>query len=163
MTLRDRIAAEILERGPIPFSRYMQLCLYEPQFGYYSRNSEQFGKAGDFYTSSDVHAVFGRLLARQFDEMWRALDFPSQVKLLELGPGRGLLAQDVLDWSEKKFPEFFAALRYELCESSAALRERLEEILRRHFEGGKCSFVDLPRETQSPSTSLRSAWDDRAG
>ena len=161
MTLRDRIAAEILERGPIPFSRYMQLCLYEPQFGYYSRNSEQFGKAGDFYTSSDVHAVFGRLLARQFDEMWRALDSPSQVKLLELGPGRGLLAQDVLDWSEKKFPEFFAALRYELCESSAALRERLEEILRRHFEGGKCSFVDLPRETQSPSTSLRSARDDR--
>ena len=53
----------------------MELCLYEPELGYYSRAREQFGKAGDFYTSSDVHAVFGRLLARQFEEMWRALGF----------------------------------------------------------------------------------------
>ena len=47
------------------------------ELGYYSRNAQQFGKAGDFYTSSDVHAVFGRLLARQFEEMWRALDSPA--------------------------------------------------------------------------------------
>ena len=60
MTLRRKIVQEIRERGPIPFSRYMELCLYDPQFGYYSRDVEQFGKAGDFYTSSDVHAVFGR-------------------------------------------------------------------------------------------------------
>src|SRR5712671_7172031 len=64
--LRQQIEQEIRERGPIPFSRYMELCLYDSKLGYYSRNAEQFGKAGDFYTSSDVHAVFGRLLARQF-------------------------------------------------------------------------------------------------
>ena len=69
--LRQKIEKEIRERGPIPFSRYMELCLYDPQLGYYSRNAAQFGKAGDFYTASDVHAVFGRLLARQFEEMWR--------------------------------------------------------------------------------------------
>jgi SAM-dependent MidA family methyltransferase len=69
VTLRERIADVIRCEGPIPFSRYMELCLYEPELGYYSRAREQFGKAGDFYTSSDVHAVFGRLLTRQFDEM----------------------------------------------------------------------------------------------
>src|SRR5271165_2166727 len=63
--LRERIAEEIRRDGPIPFSRYMELCLYEPELGYYSQAREQFGKAGDFYTSSDVHAAFGRLLARQ--------------------------------------------------------------------------------------------------
>lgn len=126
-TLRARIAAEIARGGPIPFSRYMALCLYEPELGYYSRTREQFGKAGDFYTSSDVHAVFGRLLARQFDEMWRAMDAPAGVHLVELGPGRGLFAQDVLDWSKKKFPDFLAALRYTLVESSPSLRERLRE------------------------------------
>ena len=105
MSLRDIIEQEIRERGPIPFSRYMELCLYHPELGYYSRNAEQFGKAGDFYTSSDVHAVFGRLLARQFEEMWRALGSPAEIEILELGPGRGLFAQDVLDWSEKKFPD----------------------------------------------------------
>ena len=76
MTLRRKIEQAIRERGPIPFSRYMEICLYDPELGYYSRDAEQFGKAGDFYTSSDVHAVFGRLLARQFEELWRVLGSP---------------------------------------------------------------------------------------
>src|SRR6202162_4774357 len=138
--LRKQIELEIRERGPIPFSRYMELCLYDSELGYYSRNAEQFGKAGDFYTSSDVHAVFGRLLARQFDEMWRALGSPSSIEVLELGPGRGLFAQDVLDWSEKKFPDFFHALRYVLVESSRALRQRIKSALEPHFESGKAKI-----------------------
>ncbi len=140
MTLRQKIEQEIRERGPIPFSRYMELCLYDPDLGYYSRNAEQFGKAGDFYTSSDVHAVFGRLLARQFEEMWRALGSPAQIEILELGPGRGLFAQDVLDWSEKKFPDFFRALHYRLVETSPVLRNRLQATLERHFAAGKTSL-----------------------
>src|ERR1017187_2412476 len=145
--LRQKIEREIRERGPVPFSRYMGLCLYEPELGYYSRNAEQFGKAGDFYTSSNVHAVFGRLLARQFEEMWRALDSPEHIELVELGPGRGLFAQDVLGWSEKKFPDFFHALRYILIESSPALRERIKETLAHHLESGKAELAALdPQE-----------------
>jgi SAM-dependent MidA family methyltransferase len=143
VNLRDVIAAEIREHGPIPFSRYMELCLYHPQLGYYSRNAQQFGKAGDFYTSSDVHAVFGRLLARQFDEMWRALGSPDRIEIVELGPGRGLFARDVLDWSEKKFPEFFRAVHYRLAESSPALRSRLEETLAQHLTAGKASLIEI--------------------
>ena len=139
--LRQIIEQEIRERGPIPFLRYMELCLYHPELGYYSRNAEQFGKAGDFYTSSDVHAVFGRLLARQFEEMWRVLGSPEQIEVLELGPGRGLFARDVLDWSEKKFPEFFRAVRYTLVERSPALREKLRETLGRHMEAGRASLA----------------------
>ena len=135
--LREKIEQEIRERGPIPFSRYMEMCLYDPELGYYSRHAAQFGKAGDFYTSSDVHAVFGRLLARQFDEMWRSLGSPDQIVLEELGPGRGLFAQDVLDWSEKKFPEFFHAVQYRLNERSPALRQRIKSTLSRHLESGK--------------------------
>jgi SAM-dependent MidA family methyltransferase len=140
VTLRQKIEQEIRERGPIPFSRYMELCLYDPDLGYYSRNAEQFGKAGDFYTSSDVHAVFGRLMARQFEEMWRALGSPAQIEILELGPGRGLFAQDVLDWSEKKFSDFFRALHYRLVETSPVLRNRLQATLERHFAAGKTSL-----------------------
>lgn len=146
--LRRKIEAEIHERGPIPFSRYMEICLYDPELGYYSRNAAQFGKAGDFYTSSDVHAVFGRLLARQFEEMWRVLGSPVQIVIRELGPGRGLFAQDVLDWSEKKFPRFFQALRYELVEQSTALRVWLEERLKRHFESGKAVSETSGAEAQ---------------
>ena len=45
MTLRERIQQEIHERGPIPFSQYMEMCLYDPDLGYYSRDVERFGKA----------------------------------------------------------------------------------------------------------------------
>src|SRR5208283_149043 len=100
----------------------MEICLYDPELGFYSRNVEQFGKAGDFYTSSDVHAVFGRLLARQFKEIWQVLGSLERIEILELGPGRGLFAQDVLDLSEKKFPDFFRSLHYSLAENSPALR-----------------------------------------
>src|SRR5579864_8407340 len=135
--LHQKIEEEIRERGPIPFSRYMELCLYHPELGYYSGHAEQFGKAGDFYTSSDVHAVFGRLLARQFQEMWRVLGSPPSLEVVEPGPGRGLFAQDVLDWSEKKFPEFFRALHYVLVEVSPSLRQRLAGTLARRVESGK--------------------------
>ena len=172
-TLHQKIEQEIRERGPIPFSRYMELCLYDPELGYYSRNAAQFGKAGDFYTSSDVHAVFGRLLARQFEEMWRLLGSPEHITLRELGPGRGLFAQDVLDWSEIKFPDFFRALHYLLDEQSAALRKRIEITLSRHLESGKAAlqpgddrgtpqivfanefFDALPVEVASSQGSLR--------
>ena len=142
MTLRENIVQEIRERGSIPFSRYMERCLYDPELGYYSRSAEQFGKSGDFYTSSDVHAVFGRLLARQFEDMWRVLGSPGQIEILELGPGRGLFAQDVLDWSGKKFPEFFNALHYSLLERSSALREKVRARLSRHFSAGKASLLE---------------------
>src|SRR5580700_9927155 len=138
--LRRKIEEEIRARGPIPFSRYMEMCLYDEEHGYYTRNASQFGKAGDFYTSSDVHAVFGRLMARQFDQMWRALGSPERIAIQELGPGRGLFAQDVLDWSERKFPDFFRALRYVLVEQSSALRERIEQTLRHRFDSAKVIF-----------------------
>lgn len=139
MTLRERIAEEIRQRGPIPFSRYMELCLYESGLGYYARAKEQFGKAGDFYTSSDVHAVFGRLLARQFDEMWRTMGAPPQVEIVELGPGRGLFAQDVLDWAAKKFWDFRDAMTYRLVETSPGLRERLQSRFADRIASGKVS------------------------
>jgi SAM-dependent MidA family methyltransferase len=177
MNLRRKIEEEIEARGPIPFSRYMELCLYDPELGYYSRPEEKFGKTGDFYTSSDVHAVFGRLLARQFEEMWRSLGSPAECTMLELGPGRGFFAQDVLSWSERTFPEFFSALHYVLWEQSAALRDRLAQRLANFVTAGKVSipsgtglaqaaseaqiifanefFDALPVEVLSPEGSLR--------
>lgn len=138
--LRQRIIDLIRREGPIPFSRYMAMCLYEPELGYYMRPREQFGKAGDFYTSSDVHALFGRLMCRQFVEFWQALGAPAAIDLIELGPGRGLFARDVLDWAAKKYPEFLRALRYRLVETSPWLRQRQQERLADFTPGGQVSI-----------------------
>jgi SAM-dependent MidA family methyltransferase len=146
VSLRQFIVDEIRRDGPMRFSRYMDLCLYHPELGYYSRATEQFGKAGDFYTSSDVHAVFGRLLSRQFEEMWRMLDSPERIDVIELGPGRGLFAADVLDWSAKQFPDFSRALRYQLLEQSSNFRVRLHERLSGHIANGKATVFELLEE-----------------
>ena len=155
MSLRQFIVDEIRRDGPMPFSRYMELCLYHPELGYYSRATEQFGKAGDFYTSSDVHAVFGRLLSRQFEEMWRALDSPDRIDVIELGPGRGLFAADVLDWSAKQFPDFARAVRYQLVEQSPTFRARLQERLAGHIASARAAvFATLEEAAASAGAHL---------
>ncbi|HYQ71314.1 MAG TPA: class I SAM-dependent methyltransferase, partial [Gammaproteobacteria bacterium] len=50
--------------GAIPFSRYMELCLYAPGLGYYSAGQRKFGAGGDFVTAPEVSPLFGRCLAR---------------------------------------------------------------------------------------------------
>jgi len=55
------------------------------------------------------------------------LDSPTQIDIVELGPGRGFFAQDVLDWAAKKYPEFSQAIRYRFVETSPGLRERLQQ------------------------------------
>ena len=161
MTLREVIEQEIREHGPIPFSRYMDLCLYHAELGYYSRHAQQFGKAGDFYTSSDVHAVYGRLLARQFDQMWEGLDRPASINIVELGPGRGLFARDVLDWSRKKFPGFYDAAHYLLVERSARLRQKLEQVLTEHIGADKVSInAELNVEQDTPTIIFANEFFD---
>jgi SAM-dependent MidA family methyltransferase len=152
--IKMKIESEIRDTGPIPFSRFMDICLYDPAFGYYSTHADQFGKTGDFYTSSDVHAVFGRLLARQFEEMWRAFDCPPQLEILELGPGRGLFARDVLDWSQKKFPAFFTALTYTLQEASPVLRDKLQTTLAGHIRDGKAKVSAEPPDPAQSEFSV---------
>jgi SAM-dependent MidA family methyltransferase len=151
VSLRQIIADEIRRDGPMRFSRYMELCLFHPELGYYSRATEQFGKAGDFYTSSDVHAVFGRLLARQFEEIWRVLDSPERIDVIELGPGRGLFASDVLDWSAKQLPDFARGLRYQLVEQSSTLRARLNEHLSSHIASGKAVIYETLEDATAAS------------
>jgi SAM-dependent MidA family methyltransferase len=107
-----------------------------------------------------VHAVFGRLLARQFEEMWRALGSPVEIEILELGPGRGLFAQDVLAWSEKKFPEFFHALHYSLAENSSKLRDRIRSVLAIFLESGKASSVSENPEEKHLHQRLKPWFSD---
>src|ERR1700675_4274888 len=106
--------------GPITFAKYMDACLYDPQYGYYTR-AEQFPRR-DYFTSVDASPVFGRLLARQFQEMWVQFDRPAEFLLVELGAGPGTLAAQILDFTAESFPEFYSALRYIAVERSAARR-----------------------------------------
>jgi SAM-dependent MidA family methyltransferase len=120
--LKSEIIAEIAARGPIPFARFMELCLYHPVLGYYTRGIGG-GGGRDYLTSSGVHPAFGALLARQAEEMWRRAGRPDPWHFVEFGPGEGYFASDFLRAAARS-GAFSAALRYLLIEPSPALQDR---------------------------------------
>ncbi len=121
------IRSEIAASGPIPFVRFMELALYHPQFGYYMRSAEpaqeRIGWRGDFYTSSDVHPILGQALAKQAEQMYRLLGCPHPFTIVEMGPGKGLLAKQILTTCAHRYGSFFQHLRYVLIDRSPAMRE----------------------------------------
>ncbi len=135
MTPLEELLAERIRRyGPIPFADFMRESLYHPMYGYYSKAESQ--RFTDYYTSVDVHPIFGRLLARKFAWMWEQLERPKEFVLVEAGAGVGRLAQHILNFCEAKLPEFYAAVRYVAVERSAARREQAAMRLKHHDEAG---------------------------
>lgn len=121
--LAERIAFEIGEAdGWIPFSRYMELVLYAPGFGYYTAGSRKFGAEGDFVTAPEISPLFARCLAMQARQVIER----TGGDILEMGPGTGVLAADL--FGELK-AQRAAPRRYLLLEVSPELRERQRERL----------------------------------
>ncbi len=87
--LEELLAAAIRREGPIGFERFMEAALYHPEHGFYRNENDPFGFEGDFYTSSQMQPVFGRLLARKIDGWRREMGSPADFTLVELGAGRG--------------------------------------------------------------------------
>ncbi|MBI4169577.1 MAG: SAM-dependent methyltransferase [Acidobacteria bacterium] len=128
--LPDLIEQEIATRGPIPFARFMELCLFHPRHGYYTRGLGG-GGGRDYLTSSGIHRAYGALVARQAGEMWRRTERPDPFLFVEFGPGEGYFAADFLQEAART-QEFAAALRYLLVETSAALAARQKARLAGH-------------------------------
>ncbi|MFB9067709.1 class I SAM-dependent methyltransferase [Pseudofulvimonas gallinarii] len=116
--LAGHVAAEIAARGPVPFSRFMELLLYAPGLGYYSAGSRKFGAEGDFVTAPELGPAFAHGLAHCLAS---AMAGDGDWDLLEAGGGSGALAADLLQAlaARDALPR-----RYRLLEISADLRER---------------------------------------
>ena len=123
------LRAEIAAGGPVPFRRFMELALYHPQHGYYASGRAAIGRHGDFFTNVSVGALFGKLLATQFAEMWERLGKPHEFSIVEQGAHNGDLARDVLAAARGDAPEFFDAIRYAIVEPFDPLRGRQQETL----------------------------------
>ena len=92
--LQTLLAEEIKKYGNwIPFSRFMELVLYAPQYGYYTGGSHKIGNNGDFITAPTLTPLFARTLARQLQEL-----LPQTAgNIYEFGAGTGQLAADLLN------------------------------------------------------------------
>jgi SAM-dependent MidA family methyltransferase len=91
--------------GRIRFDRFMELALYDPRHGYYSRSIENVGRTGDFATAATLSSILGKAIADFVRAETRRLR-PTFAKatagrlgrpsVIELGPGNGRLANEVL-------------------------------------------------------------------
>ena len=124
--LREKLASEIRGGGPIPFARFMEIALYDPEHGYYASGPSRLGTRGDYFTASDVGTAFGEGLAAQLREMDACLGRPAPFGYLEVGCGRGLLARDVLDALAADADDgggLRRRIRMTLVDSSAGMRQ----------------------------------------
>jgi SAM-dependent MidA family methyltransferase len=131
--LRKIILARIRERGRITFAEFMAACLYEPGLGYYTSPGKKVGAEGDFYTSSNVHQVFGRLIAREIRCMWQSMGEPGRFEIVEVGAGNGRLAADVMDTLAEIDRRFYDAVTFRLIEAEPTLKELQQEMLAPHL------------------------------
>ncbi len=108
--------------GWISFAKFMDLALYAPGLGYYDAGARKFGAAGDFVTAPEISSLFGACIARSI----RDAILTTKGSVLELGPGSGKLAADMLLALDQEgaLPE-----HYFLLEVSADLRQRQQERL----------------------------------
>jgi NADH dehydrogenase [ubiquinone] 1 alpha subcomplex assembly factor 7 len=123
MEIRRRIASA----GPMPVAEYMALCLFDPAHGYYTTH-DPFGARGDFITAPEVSQMFGELIGLWVAAVWKQMGAPENVRLIELGPGRGTMMKDALR-AVKVVPAFRAAVVAHLVELSPALQAQQEKAL----------------------------------
>jgi len=125
--LAQEIAELIRQEGPLSVSRYMALCLGHPRHGYYMKQ-DPFGADGDFTTAPEISQIFGELIGLWAANVWQAMGAPASIRLVELGPGRGTLMQDMLR-AARALQGFRQALSVHLVEMSPMLRERQRQTL----------------------------------
>jgi len=138
-SLSDRIRLEIETLGSMPFSRFMDLALYDPLEGYYTSGRAAVGREGDFFTSVSIGPVFGAVLAGQFLEMWEALGRPSEFRLVEQGANDGRLSSDIL----KALSETpLARVPLTIIEPASVLRQKQSATL----AGCDVQWVERPED-----------------
>ena len=138
--LRELIASH----GPMPFSQYMERCLYAPGLGYYSAGRTKFGAAGDFVTAPELGDLFAGCVTNAVQPVLAMLG--DEADFLELGGGSGAFAEAAL----KALAESGTLPRhYLILEPSADLRERQRERLSANLPVGlraRVQWLDRPPE-----------------
>ncbi len=118
MSLNQRIRDEIASTGPMPFERFMEISLYDPEAGFFTSGELRSAKSGDFLTSPEVSSLFGETLGVFVANEKARLGEPFQ--LVEVAAGSGSLLRPILDRVE------VAAMA---VEASPAARAALADVV----------------------------------
>lgn len=125
--LEHYIKTSIEKNGPITVAEYMSLCLGHPDYGYYMKQ-DPFGQRGDFTTAPEISQLFGEMIGAWVLQTWHDIGEPKAFHLVECGPGRGTLMQDILRVLQIK-PNFLSRIHVHMIEMSPTLRARQQDTL----------------------------------
>ena len=125
--LTDLLKRQIRADGPLSLAQFMSTCLHHPDYGYYA-NQLAVGATGDFITAPEVSQIFGELLGLWTIQTWHDMGQPRTINLVELGPGRGTLMDDILR-TARLAPDFLKAVNIHLVDVNETLRARQAETL----------------------------------
>ena len=135
------VLSQIRDRGPIPFVEFMEMALYTPGLGYYTSPGVKIGAQGDFYTSPDLHPLFGEMMARQIEAVAREIAEQSLV-ILETGAGKGLLCRDILNALRSTYPALYRQVSYLIVEKSQWMVEQQSEYLSSFTQDGVIRWME---------------------
>ncbi|HMA52211.1 MAG TPA: SAM-dependent methyltransferase [Magnetospirillaceae bacterium] len=121
--IEDFLRRQIQATGAMPVGEFMRHCVTS-----YYAGRDPFGREGDFITAPEISQMFGEMIGLWSAITWQMMGTPQEVMLVELGPGRGTLMSDLLR-AAGAMPDFRAAVRIHLVETSPVLREFQREAL----------------------------------
>ena len=116
----NKIINLLKEKKSIPLDQFINVSLYDKEFGYYMKKNP-FGKKGDFITAPLISELFGEMLAVWCVAFWEHIGKPNKILLVELGPGDGSLCKVLLK-TAKQFKSFYNSLEINLLEISDTLK-----------------------------------------
>lgn len=119
-SLSEKLRKQVETEGPLSVEQWMAACLADPDDGYYMTR-DPFGRSGDFITAPEISQMFGELLGLWSAVMWQSMGAPAEVRLVELGPGRGTLMADALR-AANSLPGFIDAVSVHMVETSPVLK-----------------------------------------
>lgn len=127
--LKKLIIDKISDEGPITFEKFMDMALYHPELGYYSKPDIVIGRQGDFYTSPHLHPVFGAMIANQLIEMWEVMGRPPEFYTVETGSGAGYLSRDIFDYLNRRPHDLLNSLKHLIVEPFSHFEKRQRVLL----------------------------------
>ncbi len=138
--------------GAVPFSTFMDLALNEPEHGYYGAGRARIGTQGDFVTSPSLGGDFAALLAPQLQGWLTELstsDPDQRLAIVEIGPGEGHLAQDLISQLRGADPALLARIDMVLVEANPGMRQRQQDLLK-HVDSLSVRWCSLEELQRSP-------------